>query len=306
MRSLTRLRARPALEAAARHRTFVGAATELNVTPAAVGQLVRSLEDWVGYPLLKRTRSGAERLTPVAEAQAALEDIAQGLDRLEAGLTKLRGRRARAIVMVTASQALAANWLISRLADFSSRHPQVDVRLDVTDRLIDLARGEADIGVRCGGLGTWPGLKAARLMEEEVVAVCSPKLLAPDSPATPNWIAQQTLIHDGTPHPGCDFPSWDEWLARAGVTEAPNERGFQINSTSAVIQAAVSGRGLALVRKALVAQDIENGRLRHVSPEHRWPIRWAYYVVASAKALRRSEVRAFHNWLLKQAGPDEA
>lgn len=82
MRNLTRLKSLQALEASARHGSFVGASSELDVTPPAVGQLVRSLEDWVGYPLFKRSRSGAGRLTPVDEAQEALEDIAQGLDLL--------------------------------------------------------------------------------------------------------------------------------------------------------------------------------------------------------------------------------
>ncbi|MBS0270900.1 MAG: LysR family transcriptional regulator, partial [Proteobacteria bacterium] len=183
MRSLTRLKSLQALEATARHGSFVGAASELDVTPAAVGQMVRSLEDWVGYPLFKRTRSGAERLAPVDEVRAALEDIAQGLDNLEAGLKKLRGRRARSVVVVTASQAIVANWLISRLDDFASTYPNIDVRLDVSDRVIDLAQDEADIGIRCG-LGSWKGVRATHLMDEEIIAVCHQRLPPKDRNVT--------------------------------------------------------------------------------------------------------------------------
>lgn len=296
MRNLTRLKSLQALEAAARHGSFVGASTELDVTPPAVGQLVRSLEDWVGYPLFKRARSGAERLTPVEEAKDALDEIAQGLDLLESGLRKLRGRRARSVVVVTASQALVANWLLARLADFSAGYPNIDVRLDVSDRVIDLSQGEADVGIRCG-LGSWKGVKSTFLMGEEIIAVCHNKLLPPDQTVTAGWIAGQTLIHDGTPHPGGDFPTWTEWLARSGVNHPPSDGGLKINSTAAVIQAAVTARGVALVRKALVAQELESGRLVHLIPEVRWPVKWAYYVVASAKALRRYEVNAFHDWL---------
>jgi len=299
MRFLTRLKSLQALEASARHGSFVGAASELDVTPAAVGQLVRSLEDWVGYPLFRRSRSGAERLTPVDEAQEALEDIAHGLDRLESGLKKLRGRKARSIVVVTASQALVANWLLARLNDFAAAYPTIDVRLDVSDRVIDLAQGEADIGIRCG-MGSWKGVKATHLMDEEIIAVCHHRLLPPDDQVTAGWIAEQTLIHDGTPHPGGDFPTWSEWLARSGVNQASADRGLRINSTAAVIQAAVAARGVALVRKALVAQEIESGRLVHLLPEQRWPVKWAYYAVASAKALRRYEVSAFHDWLTEK------
>lgn len=296
MRDLTRLKSLQAMEASARHGSFVGASAELDVTSAAVGQLVRSLEDWVGYPLFKRTRSGADRLTPVDEAQEALEDIAQGLDLLETGLRKLRGRKARSVVVVTASQALVANWLLSRLEDFSAKWPNVDVRLDVSDRVIDLAQGEADIGIRCG-LGNWKGVRSTYLMGEEIIAVCHNKLLPPDREVAAGWIAEQTLIHDGTPHPGGDFPTWSEWLARAGANHVPDDRGLKINSTAAVINAAVAARGVALVRKALVAQEIDSGRLVHLIPDVRWPVKWAYYVVASSKALRRYEVNAFHDWL---------
>lgn len=116
MRSLNRLKWLHAFEAAARHGSFTGAAKELGVTPAAVGQLVRSLEDWVGHPLLHRTRSGKERLTLVDEARDALQDITAELDSLEQGLNKLRGARARAVVVITASQVLMMNWLMDEEA----------------------------------------------------------------------------------------------------------------------------------------------------------------------------------------------
>lgn len=299
MRNLTRLKSLQALEASARHGSFVGAATELDVTPAAVGQVVRSLEDWVGYPLFRRTRSGAERLAPVDEAKDALEDITQGLDLLESGLRKLRGRKARTVVVVTASQALVANWLLGRLDDFTAGHPNIDIRLDVSDRVIDLAQGEADIGIRCG-LGDWRGVKSTFLMGEEIIAVCNRSLLPTGSELTLGWIMEQTLIHDGTLHAGGDFPSWSDWLARAGANHSPQEGGLKINSTAAVIHAAVAAKGVALVRKALVAQELESGRLVHLMPEVRWPVKWAYYAVAAPNALRRYEVAAFHDWLSTQ------
>ncbi|HMM74894.1 MAG TPA: LysR substrate-binding domain-containing protein [Gammaproteobacteria bacterium] len=308
MRSLTRLKSLQALEASARHGSFVGAAAEMGVTPAAVGQLVRSLEIWAGYPLFKRKRSGTQRLTPVDEVQGAIEEIAQGLDRLEAGLKKLRGRKARSVIVVTASQAFVAHWLLPRLDDFTTDHPQIEVRLDVAERLVDLEHSEADIGIRCG-LGTWPGVKATRLMGEEIIAVCNTRLLPAGRPATAEWIVQQTLIHDGMPHPGAEFPTWNEWLAKLGASSEAARRRLTINSTAAVLQAAVAGRGLALVRKALAQEELQSGRLHHLMPQLRWPVKWGYFAVASPKSLRRSEAKAFHDWLLLQAQPapkDEA
>lgn len=108
MRDLSRLKALHAFEASARHGGFTRAAAELNVTPAAVGQLVRSLEVWLGAPLFLRRGSGSDRLITTDDALSALADLAEGLERLETGLRKLKARRARSIVTVTASQALVA------------------------------------------------------------------------------------------------------------------------------------------------------------------------------------------------------
>lgn len=295
MRSLNRLKWLHAFEATARHGSFTGAAQELGVTPAAVGQLVRALEDWVGHPLLNRSRSGKERLTLVNEAQEALQDISLGLDSLERGLSKLRGRRARSVVLVTASQVLVMNWLMARLNRFSERYEHIDLRLDVTEKLMDVSHGEADIGIRCGK-GDWPGLEKTWLMDEEAVLVCSPRLAPPLSGDCGEWLSAQKLIHDDTPHPGAHFPSWDEVLQ---ATHAPKvqDSGLHINSTSAVILAALSGRGVAIVRNALVKQLIDTGQLQQLHPDRRWPLAWSYFIVTPQDAVMRPEVRIFHDWL---------
>lgn len=300
MRSLNRLKWLHAFEATARHGSFTGAARELGVTPAAVGQLVRALEDWVGHPLLHRTRSGKERLTLVDEAQEALQDITQGLDKLETGLNKLRGRRARSVVVITASQVLMMNWLMDRLNRFAESHPGIDLRLNVTEKLMDVSHGEADIGIRCGQ-GAWPGVNKTWIMDEEAVLVCSPRLAPKEKMACGEWLATQKLIHDDTPHPGADFPSWDDVLK---AVDAPGalESGLHINSTSAVILSALSGRGVAIVRYALVKQLIETGQLAQLHPQRHWPLKWAYYLVTSQQHAMRPEVKIFHDWLLQDVG----
>lgn len=304
MRSLNRLKWLHAFEATARHGSFTGAAQELGVTPAAVGQLVRSLEDWVGYPLLHRTRSGKERLTLVDEAQEALQDITQGLDKLETGLNKLRGRRSRSVVVVTASQVLMMNWLMDRLNRFSETHENINLRLNVTEKLMDVSHGEADIGIRCGQ-GDWPGVHKTWLMDEEAVLVCSPRLVPPGKLACREWLATQKLIHDDTPHPGADFPSWDAVLMAVGAPEALDS-GLHINSTSAVILSALSGRGVAIVRYALVKQLIETGQLVQLHPDRRWPLKWSYYLVTPQQKVMRDEVNVFHDWLLQDVVSDRS
>jgi len=304
MRSLNRLKWLHAFEATARHGSFTGAAQELGVTPAAVGQLVRSLEDWVGHPLLHRTRSGKERLTLVDEAQEALQDITLGLDKLETGLNKLRGRRSRSVVVVTASQVLMMNWLMDRLNRFSETHENIDLRLNVTEKLMDVSHGEADIGIRCGQ-GDWPGVNKTWMMDEEAVLVCSPHLVPSGKMACSEWLATQKLIHDDTPHLGANFPSWNDVLMAVGAPDAL-ESGLHINSTSAVILSALSGRGVAIVRYALVKKLIETGQLAKLHPDHRWPLRWSYYLVTPQQNVMRDEVKVFHDWLLQDVVSDRS
>lgn len=296
MRSLNRLKWLHVFEATARHGSFTGAAEELGVTPAAIGQLVRSLEEWVGYPLLTRTRSGKKRLKVVAQVEDALQEITDGLDKLDSGLNKLRGQRARSTIVVTASQVLVMNWLMSRLNRFSEQHENIDLRLDVSDKHIDLLHDEADIGLRCGP-GNWPGLHSTWLMDEEAVVVCSPLILKTGEEADCAWLNKQKLIYDDTPHPGANMPTWEHVLETIGFGNV-SQNSLHINSTSAVILAALSGRGVAIVRRALVEESIANGQLLQLYPAFKWPLTWSYYMVMSEHARNRPEVQIFHDWML--------
>src|SRR3546814_5620409 len=124
------LNALGAFEASARHQSFSAAAVELNVTPAAVGQLVRTLEDWLGTPLFLRGSSGRVRLTPTETAERALPDIRAGFDRLTVGLERLHAGSANGVLTVTVSPAFAAQWLLPTIDRFQAARPDTDVRLD--------------------------------------------------------------------------------------------------------------------------------------------------------------------------------
>ena len=298
------LRAIQAFEAAARHENYVGAAAELSVTPAAIGQQVRALETWLGAPLFRRVASGANRLILTDAASAALPEFKLGLDHLDAGLRQVRQGQ-RPLVTVAVSQAFVARWLLPRLDRFSAACPGIEVRLDVSDRLADIEHGEADLGIRCGP-GEWPELEVQRLMDEEMFPVCSPALLrgaVPPQDATA--LARLPLIHDLTMSHARVFPSWRQWLQQQGVRlPAIEELGLKINSSAAVVQAALNGQGVALARRAFVNDDIRAGHLVRLLPAVRWPIRWAYYVVASKTAAPREPARLFTAWLVREAEAD--
>src|SRR6516225_903719 len=137
MKSPFFLNALRAFEASARHQSFSSAAAELNVTPAAVGQLVRSLEEWLGEPLFLRNTSGRSRLVPTDAAERALPDIRAGFDRLTIGLSRLRESSRSGVLTVAVSPSFAAKWLLPRIERFHERCPEIDVRLDTNLKLVD-------------------------------------------------------------------------------------------------------------------------------------------------------------------------
>jgi LysR family transcriptional regulator, glycine cleavage system transcriptional activator len=296
MRHLNNLRAIQAFEATARNGSYVGAAAELHITPAAVGQQVRALESWLGVALFRRLDSGSQRLVLTDTAQAALPDFRDGLDLLHQGLRRLRDKRGRTAITVTASQAFVSKWLLPRLDAFTALQPDIDVRLDVSDRLVDVAHGEADVGVRCGP-GRWPGLVAHHLMDEEVFPVCTPTVAATGAWQRVSELAKQTLIHDATMKTEGVFPTWQTWLRFAGVNGAWAERGLKINASAAVIQAVLNHQGIALARRVLVHDDLVSGRLVRLFPNIQWPIAWGYYVVHRAGALDQAPIDHFVRWL---------
>ena len=303
MRSIAHLNALRAFEASARHQSFSLAAQELNVTPAAVGQLVRTLEDWLGSPLFVRSTSGRARLVTTEVAEQALPDIRAGLERLAVGLERLRSGSAGGVLTVTVSPAFAAKWLLPRIERFQAAWPETDLRLDTSLKPVDFVAQRIDVGVRYGR-GQWPGLAAEKLMDEEVYPVCAPALLATATLQAPGDLRGQVLIHDQSVDTSTGFASWQAWLRHAGGQGVPTDRGLRINNSAAVLQAAIDGQGVALARSVMAHDDLAAGRLVRLFPQVRLESVLAYYVVYRPECIAQPKVAAFRDWLLREAdGP---
>lgn len=304
VKSPVHLNALRALEASARHQGFSAAAAELNVTPAAVGQLVRGLEQWLGTPLFHRIASGKARLVATDVAQRALPDIRAGLDRLALGLERLKEGSASGVLNVTVSPAFAAKWLLPRIDRFQAACPDTDVRLDTSLKAIDFAAHGVDIGVRYGA-GSWPGLVAEKFMDEEVFPVCAPTLLRQHRRLrTPEELARLRLIHDLSMEGHQGFPSWDAWFRMSGVARAPTKAGMRINNSAAVLQAAIEGHGVALARSVMAHDDLVSGRLVRLLPQVTCPSALAYHIVYRPEGATSARLLAFRDWLLAEAARD--
>lgn len=295
-RRLTHLNGIRAFEAAARHMSFAKAAEELNVTPAAVSQQIKTLEDFLGIALFRRTRRA---LFLTETGQAILPAAREGFDLLASALTRARASSARDQLVISVTPSMAAKWLMPRLEAFIAAHPDIDVRIDTNSRVVDFAREAVDVALRYG-TGDWPGLAVTPLVSESIFPVCSPRLLKGKHPLrTIGDLRHHTLIHDSTLPQGGAFPSWAVWLEAAGAPAIDSSRGLHVNASMLAIQAAVDGQGVALGRSLLVEDDLERGTL--VKPfDVVLPLRYAYYVVHPKQLPKDSRVPVFRRWVLAQ------
>lgn len=295
-RRLPPLNALRAFEAAGRLESLTDAATELNVTPAAVGHQVKALESYFDQALFER-RYRAIALTE--KGRLLLAGVTDGFDRLSESVDAFAALEQQRALIISSCTSFAARWLVPRLDEFRALHPDIDVRLDATQRLVDLRREEFDLGIRFGP-GQWEGLETDYLLDEEFIPVASPSLLAHKPVAKPADLARHTLLHrDESPGP---LPlDWAMWLQAAEVDNVDPERGIRYSMESMAIQAAVDGHGIALVSNVLVEADIEAGRLIKLFdlglPAGRDV---AYYLAYAPRRRRHPRVAAFRAWILDE------
>jgi LysR family glycine cleavage system transcriptional activator len=303
MRAPNHLNALRAFEAAARHLSYVAAADELNVTPAAVGKLVRGLEEALGLELFHRSQAGLSRLVLTEAGRAALPDLQGGFDRLSTAVERMKAGRSRIAVTVTVPPAFADKWLLARVDRFRTSSPEYDLRIDTNGLLVDFVAERIDVGIRYGG-GRWPGLEATFLLRDGFFPVCSPTLLTGEHPLkSVDDLKHHALIHDISMAFESTFPTWRVWLRNEGLTDFDFDRGLQINDSAAVYQAAVAGNGVALGRTTLVARDLAEGRLVRPFGEALY-YDFAYYIVHKKEDETKPAIVAFKEWLLTEADLD--
>lgn len=300
MRAPDHLNALRAVEAAARHQSFALAAQELNVTPAAVGQLVRRLEESLGVELFHRAQSGPARLVVTEAAKIAIPDLRAGFASLSAAMDGLRSARKRQTLSVTVPSAFADKWLLRRLQGFNRQYPECELRIDTSTALVDFTSQPVDVGIRYGA-GVWPGLVAFPFARDAFFPVCSPALLEGDQALrTPADLRHHPLIHDTSMTSTAAFRTWRDWHLAAGLDVSESERGLRINDSAAAYRMAMAGHGVALGRTTLVEQDLEEGRLvQPFGPALDCEMR--YHVICRPKDQQNLTIAAFLGWLLIEA-----
>ncbi|MGO4303451.1 transcriptional regulator GcvA [Cupriavidus sp. RAF12] len=292
-RSIPPLNPLRAFEVAARHLSFTRAAEELFVTPSAVSHQVKTLEENLGVQLFIRDAK-ALVLTPAGTAylpavQLAFKQLADATHRLHS--------KDRPALKVNMPPTFAVKWLIPRMDRFMQAHPEIDLKVSTSNHRIDFERDDFDLAIRYGR-GDYPGLYSRLCLPVEVIPVCSPALLQGPAPLNqPSDLKHHTLLHDDSTYTDVSNPDWAMWLEHAGVTDVDASRGPSFWPSHLVINAAISGLGVALVKKNWIEQDLAEGRLVRLFESIRLPVEFSYFIVFPQERLDDPRIRSFVDWI---------
>eukprot|EP01031_Cornospumella_fuschlensis_P047340 gene47340-57989_t len=207
MSTLPSLSALRAFEAAARHLSVTLAARELCVTPGAVSLQVKELEAALGVQLfLRRPRS----LALTAEGADYFATLRTAFRLMREATAEITARARPAVLTLTCTPGFALQWLVPRLGGFEARMPGIDVRISPSNRRMDFALDGIDLAVR-HGFGRYEGLVAERLVDDELVPVCSPAFRDANGPWDEAAFARCRHVHLST-----RAHAWRDWYAQQG------------------------------------------------------------------------------------------
>jgi len=232
-----------ALEASLRCGSFRAAAEEMGVTPAAVGQQIRALEDYLGCKLFFRSTKGA---IPTGDAQAVASKLTASLSAIEGVLEQLSRRKASNKIAITLPASFAENWFTRHIAEFYQQHSEIDLRLDASNRMIDLLAEDFDFAIRYCEPPSGE-FDYVDLFGDAVIAVCSPEFAKKHHLGKKRRTLKEVpliQLEHRTPDP--EWPDWKMWGKRFGFDGDGLDRGVRISQVSSGLQAATTGQGLVL------------------------------------------------------------
>ena len=288
-RRLPPLNALRAFEAAARHGSFTKAADELCVTPGAISRQVQVLEEHLGISLFTR-KNREVVISGRGEQYRAV--LTSAFDEINTSTYKLRCDRK---LHVSCYMTFSLRWLMPRLPSFHSANPDYSLVFTTTPPNInDVSSGTIDVALLTGK-GNWPGVDVHYLFPNDYQPVCSPKFLRDNNLKTPDDLARVTLLHSiMRPH------DWGRWVDGAHAHAVNPMAGMTFESSALAYEAASNSMGVAIGIRALVGEDIEQGRLVPIFDYiHRDET--AYYLAYSTKLADDVRVKRFRNWALNQA-----
>jgi LysR family glycine cleavage system transcriptional activator len=289
MRRLPPLSTLPVLEAAARLQSFSAAAEELHVTHGAISHQIRSLEDHLGVALFAREG----RRVVLTPAGATLADAVRGaLGQVAEAVEALSPMERERKLKISVLPSFASRWLMPRLGRFLEAHPQYEISVEATQNLANFNTDGVDIAIR-HGVGPWPGVHAERLAGDTYFPVASPKFRRGKLPTKPAQLAGLPLFR-------AEAGLWESWFDAAGIGKLkPSVTGIDYNDATLFLQQAIAGEGIALTRRSLIGDDIENGHLKKLF-DIEIDAGKSYFLVCRPEQAASRKVRVFRDWIASE------
>ena len=286
MNHLPSLQTLRALDAAARHGSYSAAAEELGLTHGAISHRIRELEEHLHVQLFRRA---GRTMAPTKEAIALLAQVREALTVLGRAFPKPVAR-GEARVTVGVHPALATCWLVKRLGAFMEAYPDIGITVMSTADLADFLSPEVDIAIRYGD-GGWPNASSERLVGETRFPVCTPAYRDAHDLREPADLARVRLLRHS-------WQPWADWLRAARLDLKEPVSGLTLSDSAMLLEAALSGQGVALARRRFAMDDLASGRL--VRPfEVEVEDGYAYYLVWREGYSLSTPVNLFRDWLRK-------
>jgi LysR family glycine cleavage system transcriptional activator len=278
------LRALKAFAETSRTGSLAAASRVLNVTPSAVSHLLRELEQSLAMTLFM-TRGPHARLTEAGDKLG--RGLIAAFDSIDAAITEAKHQAGD--VRLTALSSFLTLWLVPRLTNFQSRHPDTRLLLSTGMRPVNLSAEPYECAIRWGR-GNWPTLSATPLFRDRPVVVINPRLLQTNGrPQDLPRLAAGTRPDD-----------WPLVAAALGWPDATPTLTFETRALA--VQAAIAGMGAAVVDRNLVADMLANGLLAEIAPDPPVHAAEGHWFVALPDRLRIRQVRQFRDWLVSEAG----
>jgi len=295
IRSIESLNHLSAFEASARLGSFTQAAKELGVSQPAISQSVRKLEDAIGTKLFFRRH----RIITLTDAGEMLKnDVSQGLGRIFTTIDYLRNQRRGRHVTLSVSTAFANYWMVPRLQDFHLQHPNIDLRMQTTNKDLDLAQEGISLAIWRGD-GSWAGYNSSLIAKESLMAVASPLWLENHHPIdTVEDLKSSQLINLEEPYR--DRPTWADFFRNFGVKYQDIGQGLRLNDYALVLHAVIAGEGISLGWEHVTRRMIDAGLLAQVGP-WKWDSGAGFYLVWSKNVELSEDAESVRDWITRSA-----
>ena len=281
-------------EASARRMSFTLAAAELNLTQSSISRQVAELERQIGTALFARqTRS----LALTAAGHRLFQAAQQALKQIDRAVEDIRGPRNAARVTITTYASFASLWLVPRLAMFQREHPQIELRIDASDRFIDIDAEGVDVAIRWTRATSLPR-GAVKLHDEEVLPALSPLLLERSGVALkePQDLFQLPLLELDESLPTSVSSAWPRWFQFAGVL-ASACTASDVHIRRPVGASRRARPGVVLTRTPFVDELVASGDLITPFPKLRMPTGYQYALIANVNTRETPHVAAFCSWI---------